>query len=324
MSQSDSEETCLVDETDVMVNVKSSLCCFKKQEFSVQSGDVRRTTPQDETDVQDINTLSLKEKLLHKIHQTIYKGVNIFFANFLPPVVTLLFALVLIPVGLGLLTIFVYPPQLDLSLRSFQIPNHESSMNYDAFQMALHPHVAIKDDDNSGNLHKRDCTEPQSLLTSWALNIFYVSRDNKNILTEARIKQIHKIEKDILKHKYNGLGYQDLCHKSKPYEICDPLNSFLTFFYPSYNGSQWIYDGNGDVMQPINSTLAMAFQIDSSYWYGEFKSNKFESRLLRSQLRVGAPILHYCRASENIDTIHNIMTDYFLSFIPYLDSASTE
>lgn len=333
--QSDSEETHLVDEMDETTHVKSNLCCYKRGGFSVQSGDIQRIEAEDDTDdAQDINTLNFKERLLHRLHQIIYKVVKRFFSNVIPPVLTLLVILVLIPVGLLLMAIFVYPPQLDLSLRSFQIPNHESSLNYDAFQMALRPHVTTSEESSSNTRHKRYldcggskhpcpslCTPPQSFMKSWALNIFYVSRNGSNIVTKDHIEQIHNIEQNIVKHRHGDRGYEYFCHKTQP-EKCDPLNSLLTFFYPTCSDSGCVYDGNGLYMQDVKPTLAIAFQFESSYWYGDF-NNKSESRFLRSQLRIGVPTLDYCRYSENSEAIHKEITDYFISFIPYLDSAST-
>ena len=339
--QSDSEETHLVDETDEtqdeMTRVESSLCCFKRGGFSVQSGDIQRIEGEDDTDdAQDVNTLNFKERLLHRLHQIIYKVVKKFFSNFIPPVLTLLVILVLIPVGLLLMAIFVYPPQLDLSLRSFQIPNHESSLNYDAFQMALNPHVTTNEESSGNARHKRYldcggsqkpcpliCTEPQSYLKSWTLNIFYVSKNGSNIVTKDHIEQIHNIEQNILRHQHGDHGYDYFCHKSQPYKKCDPLNSLLTFFYPTCSDSGCLYDGNGPYIQDVKSTLALAFQFESSYWYGDF-NNKSESRFLRSQLRIGVPTPNYCRYSGNSEAIHEEITDYFISFIPYLDSASTK
>ena len=333
--QSDSEETHLVDEIDETTHVKSNLCCFKRGGFSVQSGDIQRIEAEDDTDdVQDVNTLNFKERLFHRLHQLIYKVVKKFFSNFILPVITLLVILVLIPVGLLVMAILVYPPQLDLSLRSFQIPNHESSLNYDAFQMALHPHVTTNEETSGNTRGKRyldcddfqnpcpTCTRAQSYMKSWALNIFYVSRNGSNIVTRDRIKQIHNIEQNILKHKNGDYGYDYFCHKSQPYEKCDPLNSLLTFFYPTCSDSGCVYDGNGPYIQDVKSALALAFQFESSYWYGDF-NNQSESRFLRSQLRIGVPTPNYCRYSENSEAIHKEITNYFISFIPYLDSAST-
>ena len=336
MFNSDSEEAHVVDEMDETRSVKSSLCCFKSRrgEFSVQSGDIQIVTVEDDTDDVDIDTLNCKDRLLHRLEKIIYKVVKKFFSNVLPPVLTLIVFLFVIPLGLLLLAAFVYPPQLDLSLRSFQIPNHESSVNYDAFQMALNPHVTASDESNSGTTrskryvdcdtgHCPTCTKPQTLLNSWALNIFYVSKDGGNILTEDRIEQIHKIEQNIVNHTYDDNGYDFYCHKLG--DKCDPLNSLLTFFYPSYNGKEYVFDGNGPTMRwSIKETLAIAFQFESSYWYGNFTGNGSESNFLRSQLRVGLPTPNYCRFSENSEAIHDEFTDYFLSFIPYLDSASTK
>ena len=338
MYESDSDDTYLVEETDE-TDVKSILCCFKRREsrrgFSVQSGDIQRTAPEEETDdVVDVNKLNFKEKILHIIHQTIYKVVKIFFSNFLPPLFTLLVFLLVIPLVLLLLAVFKYPPQLDLSLRSFQIPNDESSLNYDAFQMALNPYDPTSGESSGGTTRRKRysecgpngcCTMPQSYRKkSWTLDLYYVSKDGGNILTEDRLGQIHNIEQNVVKHRYGSLGYEDFCHKSEPYERCDPLNSLLTFFYPSVEGGKYVYDGNGDTLQDITTTLAAAFQIESSYWYGDFKKNNTESKYLRSQLQVGVPILGYCYFSRNVEAIHDKIADYFISFIPYLDSASTE
>ena len=337
MFQSDSQDTYLVNENDEVTHVNSSICCFNKrgtwQGVSVQSGDIQRVSPEEDETVhvqdeaiQDIAKLNFKEKLLHTIHQTIYKVVKIFFSNPVLPFITLLLILVIF-ILLFLLACFVYPPQLDLSLRSFQIPNHESSLNYDAFQMALHPADTGNGEESGTTRHRRylSCTQTQTMRRPWKLDIFYRSKDGKNTLTKDRLSQIHNIEQNIVNHKHGDLGYEHFCHKSSP-PRCDPLNSLLTFFYPSYDpaSKQYIYDGNGDHLQDIDSTLAAAFQSESSYWYGDFKKTKSESKYLRSQLRIGVPLPGYCQYSENAEAIHKEVTEYFISFIPYLDDASTE
>jgi len=331
MDDSEFEGSLLADERDEEEEEeKRFLCCTRRPGgfVSIQSGDIELTPPgegDEEADERDTHggLTHFRENLHRKFYLAVHRVVNIYFANFIPPVLTLLVFLVLIPVGLACLAYFVYPPQLDLSLRSFQIPNHESSLNYDAYQMALHPYVK----DDSQARRKRQCTNQQSLLNIWMMDLFYVSKDGNNILTESRLAQIHKIEKYIVQqHKFDKKGYEDFCHMSQS-GVCDPLNSLLTYFYPSYDEgtSKLIYDGNGDVMEPINEALALAFQSESSYWYVDSKFNidKMESKLLRSQLRVGVPLAGYCYYSQDKDAMHQKVTDYFLSFVSYLDEAST-
>ena len=333
MDYNESEGSLLVDERDEEVKEKRFLCCTRRPSgfISIQSGDIELTPPGEE-DGEDGGEdahgrlARFRENLHREFHLAVHRVVNIFFANFIPPVLTLLVFLVLIPVGLACLAYFVYPPQLDLSLRSFQIPNHESSLNYDAYQMALHPYVT---EDNRQARRKRDYAGQQSQLSSiWMMDLFYVSKDGKNILTENRLAQIHKIEKYIIQqHRFGKQGYEDFCHMSQQ-GVCDPLNSLLTFFYPSYDksSSRLVYDGNGDVMEPIKETLALAFQSESSYWYvdSKFSVDKMESKLLRSQLRVGRPLASPDSHPESYDAMHQKVTDYFLSFVSYLDEASTK
>jgi len=327
MDDSESEGSLLADERK---EEKQFLCCTRRPSdfVSIQSGDIELTPPgEDDEDGEEDSHGGLtrfRENLHRKFHFAVHRVVNIFFTNFIPPVLTLLVFLVFIPVGLACLAYFVYPPQLDLSLRSFQIPNHESSLNYDAYQMALHPHVT--EDDRQAR-RKRYCTDQQSLLNIWMMDLFYISKDGKNILTEKRLAQVHKIEKYIVQqHMFGKKGYEDFCHMSQRGK-CDPLNSLLTYLYPSYDkgSSKLIYDGNGDVMEPIKEALALAFQSESSYWYvdSKFSVDKMESKLLRSQLRVGVPLPGYCYYSESKDVMHQKVTDYFLSFVSYLDEAST-
>ena len=331
MDDSDSEGSLLAGEGYEQVENKRFLCCSRRTNglFSIQSGDIELTPPGEDNEEdgrEETQTVlsRFRENLRRIFHSAVHKAVNIFFANFIPSMVTLVVFLVLIPVGLSCMAYFVYPPQLDLSLRSFQIPNHESSLNYDAYQMALHPYVP-EDDKQSRRKRATTCSDSQYILSSlWIMDLFYVSKDGKNILTEDRLAQIHKIEKYIIQeHKFGNQGYKDFCHISHN-GICDPLNSLLTFFYPSYDetGSKLIYDGNGDVIEPVKETLALAFQSESSYWYvdSKFSIDKMESKLLRSQLRVGVPLAGYCGQH---DIEHQRVTDYFLSFISYLDRAST-
>jgi len=75
---------------------------------------------------------------------------------------------------------------------------------------------------------------------------------------------------------------------------CAPINSLLTYFYPSYGAdSRWHYDGYGDTSLNVTEGLLLAMSKSSnaySYTDGRISASFHESTLLRSEIQFGAPL----------------------------------
>ena len=74
---------------------------------------------------------------------------------------------------------------------------------------------------------------------------------------------------------------------------CVPLNSLLTYFYPSRDSKgNVIYDGMGANLADVGSALRLAMNFDTFYFYVDDKINRtfHKSHLLRSEVLFGAPL----------------------------------
>ena len=74
---------------------------------------------------------------------------------------------------------------------------------------------------------------------------------------------------------------------------CVPLNSLLTYFYPSKNSDgKIIYDGMGKNLADVDSALKLAMNHETFYYYVDDKINKTfpRSHLMRSEVLFGAPL----------------------------------
>ena len=134
------------------------------------------------------------------------------------------------------------------------------------------------------------------------LQLFYIAKDNgngdKNIFTPSRLKEIHKIERMIA----NRTGFEKVCYINQKllFEYwsngnqCEPVNSLLAYFYPSFKKGSPVYDGRGaKLTDDIDKTIVSAINNDPSlFWYvdDDMNSTNRRSTLLRSEVSFGWPL----------------------------------
>lgn len=231
-------------------------------------------------------------------------------------------------IGCGYYSIFVREPKpvLDRSYRAFAIPNHEASLNYEAFKLASSHNVthsfrhfgrkkrSVSDRDFNPFLGTESQTKAlhrskrQSIYSrdqwkvQWKLQVVFlaVGDDEKNIFTKDRLEYIHTIERRIMNHtrfhdfcfKDYGIVYKDPAVKT--INDCAPLNSLMQYFYPTIDDNENIhYDGLGSTLADIKSTIEFAMATsDHFYYYVDQNVNKthHKSRLLRTEVLFGAPL----------------------------------
>lgn len=262
---------------------------------------------------------------------------------------------VLMIISLALICIFSYSPKINVSIKSFGIPNHPAQVNWDAYNAGLQRHFANStmeqppiddpqvDYSSEGQLRrKRDALQtrsivpdcPPSYATQYALHrnwemdlVFRVPDSNadSNILTRDRISYIHYVEEFI----YNSTEYKSFCHKPSSSLFCDPLNSLLTWLYPrDPNTGKYIYDTADGFTPDLPSTMRTLSQdISKALWFtaGQLNVNdtSVEAKLLRSQIRVGLPLPCFKEPYDRYDEQKDLVTGYFVSLMPVLEEMST-
>ena len=139
---------------------------------------------------------------------------------------------------------------------------------------------------------------------TWKMQLVYlaVSGSEPNVFTRDNIEHINQVETNIKDHP----GFTDFCYINymkwgmdrnlDRYQGCAPLNSLMTYFYPSLYNGKIQYDGLGQNQEPIDTTLRFAMTRDTFFWYVDDKINKTyqKSRLLRTEVQFGSPILGKC------------------------------
>ena len=165
------------------------------------------------------------------------------------------------------------------------------------------------DDDTISNRVKRDASGPPKVygitqgFRTWKMQVVYLATESgtkePNVFTVDNLAHINRVESAIRDHE----GFTDFCYinyyrrKSdenlEAYEGCAPLNSLMTYFYPSKDWKGKIhYDGLGKTQEPIERTLKFAMTKDTFFWYVDDKINSthMKSRLLRTEVQFGAPL----------------------------------
>ena len=78
----------------------------------------------------------------------------------------------------------------------------------------------------------------------------------------------------------------------KEFNGCAPMNSLMTYFYPSFVKNRVMFDALGKKQEDIDIMLRYAMQYDTFYWYVDsnmspsFKKSSF----LRTEVQFGAPL----------------------------------
>lgn len=230
-------------------------------------------------------------------------------------------------VGLGTYALFFCKPfpWIDESLDAFSIPKHKVSLNIDALflaekdtskpQKTKHsiPEWSRKKKDNFiytlfdhhgpyNHLQKRskDFQEVHyQRIPRWKMQVVYIAKGDHraNIFTPERLEHIHSVELNIMSHP----EFQKFCLKEKVYTDeslktyggCLPLNSLLSYFFPSMNEDGHIfYDGLGANIDKVDSAIRLAMNSDTFYYFVDDKINNtyLQSSFLRSEVLFGAPL----------------------------------
>lgn len=151
--------------------------------------------------------------------------------------------------------------------------------------------------------------------------------EGENIFTKERLEQIHNIEKKIMAHeKFPDFCFKDIFTQNvredpaiKENNGCAPLNSLMTYFFPSRDhlGNVY-YDGLGDNMDNIDSALKLAMSSTKFYYYVDDKVNStyLKSQLIRTEVIFGTPLkgkYYRNRALSNIMSSFSVSTRHFIS-----------
>ena len=237
--------------------------------------------------------------------------------------------------ALTLLIIFKFTPSINLSISAFGIPSHPAQIHWDAYRAAARNHVKNQttqptlDDLVQRGIVRRnvipDCNKDpnmryQTTLTNTEMDLVYRVKDGENILTPERLNYLHEVEKYI----YTSPDYQKTCHKRSSSAPCDVLVSLLSWVYPqNQNDGSYIYP------PPNFTTTIQILKQDSSIapWFTggtveRIGDSYYKSSFLRAQIRVGLPIPCYTGNHDRRGEQNELLTKFFVSLIPYLDSKS--
>ena len=129
--------------------------------------------------------------------------------------------------------------------------------------------------------------------------VYIATGDDENIFTPEQLETVRRVERAIMDHK----DFVNFCyiHYKKwerdpnldRYRGCSPLNSLLTYFYPSQGSDGTVhYDSLGTSLNDINKTLSLAMTHDSFFWYVDenISNSNRRSRILRSEVHFGSPL----------------------------------
>lgn len=186
-------------------------------------------------------------------------------------------AMLLIPLVMAMVALLKAPPEIDISLSSFEIRSSHFSQ-----QRHLAMSEAIKEE-NAHYTNRRQLWTPPSQRLGRLEMIYapvkavelaeqpekiaaFADRELHNgieMLRHDRLDYVRRIENAIK----NFDGYEDFCRKDADSGRCSPPSSLITFLYPSDNGGcDFVYDGNGHrLVRPISETMsAMAAMGETS------------------------------------------------------------
>lgn len=165
------------------------------------------------------------------------------------------------------------------------------------------------DDGLSGALHRlvrrslyRVCMDTQTCVR-WKLQVIFMAigeEEPANMFTPERLETVHRVEQQIINHP----DYVNYCWKNTGgmgeaqvgndrYKGCAPLNSLLTYFYPSVlPDGKVVYDGRGTNMANIKSSLDKAMSHKQFYYFVDenINSTYHKTKLLRTEVLFGTPL----------------------------------
>ena len=145
------------------------------------------------------------------------------------------------------------------------------------------------------------CMFEYQSIARWKMHVIYLAQgdEDANMFTKERLQTAHEIEHSIIQHP----DFNSFCLRDPHLEIydpavrkmngCIPLNSLLTYFFPSVDTEGNVYyDGLGTNIDDVDSALKLAMNHETFYYYVDDKINKTyqKSYLLRSEVLFGAPL----------------------------------
>ncbi|BFZ23782.1 hypothetical protein BsWGS_26821 [Bradybaena similaris] len=180
-----------------------------------------------------------------------------------------------------------------------------------------------------------DCYHDYQSVARWKMHVIYLAHgdNSKNMFTKDRLQTVHEIEKKIIQHPdfhkfcLRDPRIQSVVPSVQNMNGCVPLNSLLTYFYPSKDaGGTVYYDGMGANLVDIDSALKLAMTQDTFYYYVDDKINKTfqESHLLRSEVLFGAPLQGYNCVNELRKDQDEKFKDFVVTYINLLSKSSTD
>ena len=229
------------------------------------------------------------------------------------PLLILIFLFAL-AITLGCLVLFkVYPLTYNISISSVQVPNHESSIHWDAYEAAVanqfynetNPYTMTEGssattkgylsdtggEGGGGGNEEKAASSPSSsccytgsnqrrMHATWLVELVYRGRGGRNLLETQHIEYIHTIEE----HIYNHPKYQSVCHYQYKNPVCDPINSLLTYLYPrsKVNGSLEVDTLPPNWRESIDTSQLTVEQAEQLLWYTG--GNIGNTSLLRGQV----------------------------------------
>ena len=166
----------------------------------------------------------------------------------------------------------------------------------------------------------------------WKMQVIFLTKEGENIFTKEKLQKIHEVEKLIMKHE----NFSDFCFKDthpviakdpaiKSINGCSPLNSLMTYFYPSKDGNGNVfYDGLGENMDNIDSALKLAMTSQKFYYYVDDKTNSSNrrSQLLRTEVLFGVPLKGYGEAGTSRTSLREQGEKYKKFIVTYIDLLS--
>ena len=275
----------------------------------------------------------------------------------------ILFLAIAIPAGLGSLAYFINKPHIDMSLQSFEIPNHVASERSDAFHQALtathkfklHPHLGKRRKRSLFNSYPDawpktfprlktpipttkpvDPDEYRQKYERGSFDLVYLATgdEDDNIFTKERLETIHRVEQQIMKRE----GFTEFCWRwpvvrqdpflNDRFNACTPPISLIDFFFPSNNK---YFDGQGNqnlTETSIQETLTFLLSKGFTYWFvdDKFSETHKKSRFLRAQVKFGFPLRGFpVHGSTYQSSVQSDMRKKFMiGYIETLQKASTE
>lgn len=235
-------------------------------------------------------------------------------------------------VGLGLYALLVVKPEsrVDLSLKAFAIPDHPAWQRFDAWNNAFRGHRARRSVEEKSEFHVEhrlrrsgeSCGNWQTVPRE-RIQIIYLAEGSDNIFTRDRISQIHDIEWLIA----NMSDFRDFCYLDFRTCNCFPLNSLLTYFYPTLTSDKRLLaDGRGFEQLDVDSALKWALSSSpKAYWFtdGRINSTFHQSLLLRSEIIFGGPLKGYQYINDRKAEQKEKFLKFAVTLRDYLSKAST-